>query len=110
MFSSRWLSRLYAHLTPRHAISSTRLAAECRPSLETGGKRGFSFSACQWPSKDSIFLLSLALSLQRLRTRPDNNNNNNTNKISQIIFTLSLRIPLRHLSWWAYGGRKLHYT
>src|SRR6218665_1897240 len=29
------------------------------------------FSACQWPSKDSILSLSLTLSLQRLRTRPD---------------------------------------
>src|SRR6218665_1922780 len=49
-------------LDPSRAISSTRLAAECRPSLETGGKRRFSFSACQWPSKDSILSLSLALS------------------------------------------------
>src|SRR6218665_1047155 len=50
--------------------------AECRPSLETGGERRFSFSACQWPSKDSILSLSLALSLQRLRTRPDLPDNN----------------------------------
>src|SRR6218665_703213 len=53
------------------------LTKKCRPSLETGGKRRFSFSACQWPSKNSILSLSLALSLQRLRTRadfPDNNN------------------------------------
>src|SRR6218665_1287724 len=64
------------HLTPRRAISSTRLAAECRPSLEAGRKRRFSFSACQWPSKDSILSHSLALSLQRLRTRPDLPDNN----------------------------------
>src|SRR6218665_2630927 len=37
LFSSQWLSRLWAHLIPRHVISSTRLAAECRPSLEAGG-------------------------------------------------------------------------
>src|SRR6218665_1319885 len=34
------------------------------------------FSACQWPSKDSILSLSLALSLQRLRTRPELPDNN----------------------------------
>src|SRR6218665_1412401 len=44
--------------------------------LDTGGKRRFSFSACQWPSKDSILSLSLALSLPRLRTRPDIPDNN----------------------------------
>ena len=50
--------------------------AECRPSLETGGKRRFSFSACQWTSKDSMLSLSLALSLEQLRTRPDLPDNN----------------------------------